>query len=684
MAATYGTKDIRNVAIVGHGGCGKTTLVERILEVTKTIGRMGSVQDKNTTCDYEPEEKEHQHSLKAAVVHADIQGRRVNILDTPGFPDFVGHAISALPAADTMLVVVDSTKGVENITRRMLKIGADEHFPRAIVINKIDHDVSKLDELVETLRATFGSECMPVNLPSTGGKSVISVLDKSDGEADIISVQDAHKMIIEQVVETDDALMERYLGGEEPSHEEMVRTFHKALHDGHVVPILFVSGKTGVGVQELIDFIIEYCPDPTEADQHQVIITKGTEESSFNPLPDPAKPFLAHVFRVTTDPFVGKLCVFRVLQGTLNAGDSVNVGDERKPVRFAHIFNVQGKDAKEIHTAIPGDIVGVAKIDEIHYNSLLHKAFPADSLRMRAIALPQPMFGLAVGAAKRGEEGKISQAIVKLLEEDPTLRLDRDKATHEMVIRGIGELHLRVVIEKIKHRFHLDVTTAPPKIAYKETISSKADGHHRHKKQTGGAGQFGEVYLRVVPLPAGHPEGFEFVDDTFGGSVPKQFMPAIEKGVRQVLETGAIAGYPLLNVRVEVFDGKYHPVDSKEVAFTTAGKRAFIDAVGKAKPIVLEPWVKMDIAVPDTYMGDITADLSGRRGRVQGTDIVAGGMAIITAVAPLSEVTTYASSLKAMTQGTGSYSMEYSHDEAAPPMKQAELVAAFKPHHEEE
>jgi len=684
MASSYTTKDIRNVAIVGHGACGKTTLAERILESTKTIGRMGSIQDRNTTCDYEPEEKEHQHSLKTAVFHVDLNGQRLNFLDTPGFPDFVGHAVGALPAADTMLVVIDGGKGVENITRRMLKIGAEEHFPRAIVINKIDHDVSKLDELVEAVRASFGNECMPVNLPTGAGKGVISVLDKADGDADFSSVAEAHQQIIEQVVETDDALMERYLAGQEPSHEELVKAFHKALHDGHVVPILFASGKTGAGVAELLDFIIEYCPDPTEADQHEVLTKKGTEDVAVHPMPDPAKPFLAHVFRVTTDPFVGKLCVFRVLQGTLTAGDSVNVGDERKPIRFAHIFNVQGKDAKEIHTAIPGDIVGVAKIDEIHYNTILHKAYPADSVKARPIALPQPMYGLAVGAAKRGEEGKISQALVKLCEEDPTLRIDRDRATHEMVIRGIGELHLRVVIEKIRHRFHLEVTTAPPKIAYKETISAKADGHHRHKKQTGGAGQFGEVYLRVAPLPQGHPEGFEFVDDTFGGSVPKQFMPAIEKGVRQVLETGAIAGYPMLNVRVEVYDGKYHPVDSKEVAFTTAGKRAFIDAVGKARPVVLEPWVKMEISVPDTYMGDITADLSGRRGRVQGTDIVAGGVAIITAAAPLSEVTTYASALKAMTQGTGSYAMEYSHDEAAPPMKQAEIVAAYKPHHEED
>ncbi len=683
--ANHTTTDIRNIALVGHAGCGKTTLAERILEKVGLIGRMGTIKDRNTVCDYEPEEKEHQHSLSNALVHFEHKGASVNLIDTPGYPDFIGNAFSPLSAVEAALIVIDAGRGIENLTRRVFKLATDEQIPRAIVINKIDHGTGELAALVETIRETFGKECLPINLPVGGGSGVVRCFRAGQGETDFSSVEEAHSALVDQVVEVDDALMEKYLETGSVTPEQLAGTFAKALNTGHLVPIFFASGETGVGVDELLAVIEEFFPNPGNGVRRTFFVQESGkgEETLWQPEPDASKPLVAHVFRVTADPFVGKLAVFRVHQGTIKAGDSVHVGDGRKPVRIAHLYQIQGKDTKEIHEAGPGDLVGIAKIEEVAYNHVLHNGLPFESIRVKPIALPRPMFGLAVSAAKRGEEGKISQALVKLTEEDPTLELIRDATTHQMVLRGIGELHLRVMMEKLKNRFHLDVVTAPPKIAYKETIAGKAEGHHRHKKQTGGAGQFGEVFLRVEPMTDGEST-YEFVDDTFGGSVPKQFMPAIEKGVKQVLETGCIAGYPMQGIRVSVYDGKYHPVDSKEVAFVTAGKRAFIDAVSKARPVLLEPYVQMEITVPSEYMGDVNGDMAGRRGRVQGTDMLPGGQAVISAVAPLSEVMTYASSLKAMTQGTGSYTMEYSHDEQAPSNVQAEVVAQYKPHAEED
>ncbi len=686
--ADYTTRDIRNIVLVGHAASGKTTLVERILESTKTIGRMGTVEDGNTVCDYEPEEKVHHHSLNSAVVHVDFNNCRLNLIDTPGYPDFVGQANAAVAAADAVCLVVDSTRGIENMTRRMMRLAAEENLPRFICINKMQLGKDGLEELVEQLRETFGRECLPVNLPSGGATGIARCFYRSaEGAApDFSSVEDAHQALIDQVVEIDEKLMERYLGGEELSPEELGAAFKKAMCMGHLVPILFTSARQGVGVDVMLDVVTRLCPSPEEANPRPFLVRKseGGDEEQWLPVADPSKPVVGHVFRVAADPFVGKLAAFRVHQGTLKSGDSVVIGEHRKAVRLAHMFQLQGKDHVECHSAVPGDIIAVAKIDEMHYDAVVHGELGFASIRAKSIPQPTPMFGLAVTAAKRGEEGKISQALIRLAEEDPTFKFDRDSTTHEMVMRGIGELHLRVVIERLKSRFNLEVHTAPPKIAYKETISIKAEGHHRHKKQTGGAGQFGEVYLRVEPLPADAEDTFEFVDDTFGGSVPRQFMPAIEKGVRQMLQIGCVAGYPMQGIRVAVYDGKYHPVDSKEVAFITAGKRAFADAVSKAKPRLLEPFVTLEVATPSDYMGDITSDIMGRRGRIQGTDMLAGGMAIITAEAPLAEVMSYAASLKAMTQGTGSYTMEYSHDEPAPAHIQAEVVAAYKPREEED
>jgi elongation factor G len=402
---------------------------------------------------------------------------------------------------------------------------------------------------------------------------------------------------------------------------------------------------------------------------------------SITPSLDADDPLLAHVFRIAADPFVGKLSIFKVHQGTLEAGDSPQLDDGRKPVRLAHFFKLQGNKQVEVRRLVAGDIGAVSKIDEIHRNSVLHDGSLGEHVHLRALELPRPMQGLAVTPEKRGAEAKLADALARLTAEDPTLSIERVAATKQVVLRGMGEMHLRVTLQRLKDQYGVPVDSEPPKVAYKETITTNAEGHHRHKKQSGGAGQFGEVFLKIAPSDGAD---FEFEDATVGGSIPKQFMPAIEKGVRQVLSDGAVAGYPLQRVKVSVYDGKFHPVDSKEIAFITAGRRAFVEAVNKAKPVLLEPIVAIEITCPEASIGDVGSDLAAHRGRMLGTDIIGGGQALIRGTAPLSEVADYAGRLRSMTGGAGSFTMEYSHDEATPSHVQKEVMAAFQPHSDED
>ncbi|MBL0921769.1 MAG: elongation factor G [Phycisphaerales bacterium] len=686
--AAYSTSDIRNIAIVGHANAGKTTLVERLLHETKTKARLGTVEDGQTTTDYEAEEKHHRHSLKSALTHFGHEGRHMNVVDTPGYPDFFGLAASVFPAVECVAVVIDASTGVQMNTRRLMRLAAERNLPRMLIINKIDHANIDLPGLLEHVRATFGTECVPVNLPKPDLSDVVDLLEVGEGETAFSSFKEAKTALMDQIVEVDENLMTEYL--ENPasvSKDRLHDAIEEALREGHLIPVVFCSARTGAGVQDLLHIFANVCPSPLEGNPRPFYTTgaDGTKQR-WKAAPDPTKHTVAHVFKVTVDPFVGKLSVFRVHQGVVKAGSSLFVDDQKKPVRIAHIFKLQGKDHTEVSELTAGDIGAVAKIEETHLGAVLHDSPEESGLRMEPIPLPRPMAGLALEVKSRNDEAKIGTALHKLVEEDPTFVTERNATTHELVARGLGELHLRIMLEKLKNRFGIEVNTHIPKVAYKETIRAKADGHHRHKKQTGGAGQFGEVFLRVEPLtePGANGQAFDFVDDTFGGSVPKQFLPAIEKGVRQALETGAFAGFPLTGVRVSVYDGKYHPVDSKEVAFITAGRKAFIDAVQKAKPSLLEPYVDVEITSPSKHMGDLTSDLIAKRGRIQTTDMAPGDMCVIRATAPLSEMMNYSGQLKSMTAGLGSFVMDYSHDEVAPADVQAAVVAAYKPHPEED
>ena len=672
------TENIRNIAMAGHSGSGKTTLIESILHRTGVIGKAGSVETGDTVCDFELEEKEHQHSLNSTVVNFDHEGKHFNIIDTPGMPDFLGQALGAFPAAGAVAVAVGADKGVQTVTRRVMRAAKDRRFPRFIIVNKIDDHVDELEAILENIRQTFGSECIPINLPTPDGSDVIDVWETSEGEVAFSSVAEAHTNLVDQCVETDEQLMETYLEQGELSPQQLHDAFETSLGEGHLVPVCFCSAKTGAGIDDMLHIMAELCPNPVEANPRPFLLTRedGTTEE-WHATPDPDKPVVAHVFKVTTDQFVGKLSLMKVHQGTIRANDQLVIDEQKKPVRIGHLLKVHGKDYEEVSEAVPGDIVGVAKVEETHIDAVLH-THDTDGLTYTPIDMPKPMYGLAIKAKARGDEGKISAALHKIQEEDPTFIVERVEATGQTVARAMGLLHMRVILEKLSSRFKLELETEPPRVAYKESIKGQAEGHHRHKKQSGGAGQFGEVYLRVEPYEvdaSSNGQAYEFVDETVGGSIPKQFMPAIEKGIKQALDEGVVAGYPLTGVRVSVYDGKHHPVDSKEVAFVTAGKRAFRDAVQKAKPVLLEPVVDVEITAPQSAMGDINSDISGKRGQVLDTDMLPGESCHIHAKVPLAEMSNFTSELKSITAGQGGFSMDYSHDSPAPPNVQAEIVA---------
>lgn len=687
---SYTTSDIRNLLIAGHAGSGKTTLTESLLHAAGVIGAPGSIEKGDTVSDFTEEEREHQHSLQSAVVHCDFKGKHINLVDTPGMPDFLGQAVAMMPAVETMAVVIDAAAGIESITRRMMERAKSRKLCRMIIINKIDSENTDLPQLVASIQRTFGKECLPINLPASG--DVVDVFAKAEGDSDFGSVEAAHTAIVDQVVEVDEDLMATYLEQGDVKPEQLHEPFEKALRQGHLVPICFTAARphdtpdTPVGIDALLDVLVKLAPNPLEGNPRPFIRGKDMDHE-IHATGQADDHVLAHVFDIRIDAFVGKLCAFRVHQGTVTNQSQLYVddpreGESKKPFKVGHLFKLQGEKHVEIDTAIAGDLAAVAKVEEIHFDAVLHDSHDEDGIHLRPLDFPEPMQGLAITPKRRGDEQKIADALAKLQEEDPAFKVTRDNVTKETVIHGLGELHLRVILEKLKHRYNVEVDTKPPKIAYKETIQAKAEGHHRHKKQTGGAGQFGEVYLRVEPLERG--AGFEFSDDTFGGSIPHQFIPAVEKGIRQAIDQGAIAGYPVQDIKVSVYDGKHHPVDSKEVAFVTAGKRAFLDAMSKAKPALLEPMVSIEVTVPNQYMGDITGDLSGKRGRIQGTDMLPGDQALIQAIVPLSEVTNYQSQLKSVTGGQGSFTMELDHYDPVPSHVQQQIAADFKPQEHDE
>jgi elongation factor G len=673
------------VALFGHGASGKTTLTEALLHAAGAINVKGSVERGSTVSDFDPLEKEFGHSLQSSLVSFDWQDAHIHLIDTPGYPDFAGQAVGALAAVDTALVVVNAQTGIELATERMFRAAGARGLCRMLVINKIDADNLDLPGLVAQIRERFGRECMLLDLPAHHSADVVEVLEHTSGDSDFDSVAAAHRALIDQIIEEDETLLARYLeDGTDPSSAELHDPFEKALRAGHLIPILFTSAKTGAGIAQLLDVLARLAPNPAEGNPPPFYRgdPADPQAEAFAARPDPALHVLAHVFKLISDPFLGKLGVFRVHQGTVRRDQQLFVGDGKRAFKVAHLYRLQGKEYVEVDALVPGELGAVAKVDEITHDSVLHDSHDEDHIHLKPLEFPRPMQGLAVETQRKGDEQRLFDILNRLAIEDPCFVVERHPTSHETVIRGLGEMHLRSKLTRMATQHKLELSTRPPHIAYRETITAAAEGHCRHKKQSGGAGQFGEVMLRVEPLERG--AGFEFVDIVKGGAIPGVFMPAVEKGVRQALAEGAVAGHPVEDIRVTVYDGKTHSVDGKEVAFTAAGRKATLQALQAAKPIVLEPIVDVEVLAPEDAIGDITGDLSGKRGHVTGTESRGAGMAFVGGQVPLAELNDYPSRLRSLTGGRGSFSMVFSHYAPVPPNIQQQMAAQFKAHRTDE
>jgi elongation factor G len=666
-------KNIRNIVLLGHGSSGKTSLAEAMLHAAGVVNRLGSIDEKSTVSDFDDEEKDRGNSIQSALMHFKHKNKEINLIDTPGYPDFIGPAVVSIPAAETSVIVVSAAAGIEINTRKTFQWATAANKARMIVINKIDSDNIDLPELVGQIQETFGTQCRCANLPSADKKSVIDCIHNDSGDSPVMDVAQAHTELLESVIEADDALMEAYLGGEEVSAEKIAQVFAKAMIEGTIVPIVFTNARDEIGIKELLDIVADCLPSP--ADAPPAVLKAGDQTKEVKA--DPAGPLAGHVFRVGYDTRSNmKYASVRIFSGSIDSSTQLYINDAKKGVRIGHPLKMQGGETTDIDKGICGDIITLAKIDEIKLGDMVHDGDMSGRFVMPKP--PRPMFALALEPASRGDENKLSAALDKLTDEDPCFTTTRDSQTKELVINGLGDLHLRVMLSKMENRYKVHVNTKPPKIPYRETITGKAEGHYRHKKQSGGAGQFGEVYLRIEPAERDSDPSLIYSWDIFGGSIPSQYEPAVLKGINDVMDNGFLAGFPMQDIKVSVYDGKYHPVDSKEVAFRAAGKGAFLDALEKAKPVLLEPIVNMEITVPSDNMGDITGDLASRRGRVSGQEMLPGNMIVIKAQVPLSEVSNYNSQLKSVTGGQGSYAMELSHYEPTAPNVQMQVIDQYK------
>lgn len=679
--------DYRNLVLCGHGSCGKTTLADRMLFETGAVSVEPSVDKETSVCDFDPEEKAHHHSVEASLVHFQHDGKRFQVLDAPGRVDFVGQLIESLYAVENAVVVIDAHAGVEVNTRRAQQHAERLGLCRFIVIDKIDrHDID-VPKLLDQVRGLWGKRCVVVNVPDQLGDNCSCTVDLIDDEGKSSQVADVAALraeLVETLVERNEELLEKYLEGEVPSKEDLRQLLHDAVHTGEIVPVAFACGRTGCGVKEFLKLVADHGRSPED---FPLKATRGEETVELHP--DPAGEIVARVFKTRIDPYLGKLSFVRVYSGTLKKDASVHASGMRKNVKVHALYDMQGGEAVPIDEVGPGAMIAVAKLDELHTGTVLGE------LELEPMVFPTPMVGLAVAPKSRGDEAKLSAALHKILEEDPTFRLDRDPQTKELVMNGMSERHLTLIQERLHRRDKLDVETHAPKIPYRETIQTDGEGSYRHKKQTGGRGQFGEVHVRMYPFPNGMtPEQFFeenslpqmksykydeenhflFVDSIVGGSIPHNFMPAIEKGFHERLETGVIAGCRVQDVCIEVFYGKHHPVDSSEQAFKTAARMAFKHVFEQCSPALLEPIVKLEVTVPEANVGDVYGDVAGRGGRVLGSESIGGGFQVVNCEAPLRELSGYARTLTGMTGGQGSFTMEFSRYEAMPINVQHEVV----------
>jgi len=688
------TESIRNVALVGHGATGKTTLADLLLFKSGVASRAGSVDDGSSLLDTDDEEKARNSSTTSSIIHFDHAGKLVQLIDTPGFPDFSGQMFGALAAVETAVIVISAGAGIEVNTRRAFAAAGAAGLGRMILINKCDMDNVEFADLVGEIQEVFGHGCVPLNVPvGIGGEfsGVVSTLEIPDEVPDGVEMDlvEVHQSLMDAIVEADEELMERYLEGETLSQAELSLGVMAAIASGTLIPIFCSSSKTDVGVDEFLDAMVDCSLAVSDVSR---TATCGGEDVVVD---SAGGDLVAQVFKTRIDPFVSKMSFIRVFSGTLKKDSNLHVSRLGKPVKMGQLLSVNGAEQATVDQAVSGQIVALVKMDDLRVSDTLTANAGTE---LPVIEFPRPMVGLAVEPKSQADQTKISGALQKIEDEDSTFRVERQAQTKEMVMMGMSELHLQVIENRMASRDRVEVVTRAPKIPYRETVSGSAEGSYRHKKQTGGAGQFAEVHFKVQSLTRdlGEPDEFfikanfenlrsfhydddlnySFIDRVTGGSVPNNFIPAVEKGVRERMEQGVIAGFQVQDCTCELYFGKDHPVDSNETAFKTAANRCFREVFLQASPVLLEPIVKLEITVPDAFLGDITSDLNTRRGRMEGMDNVGGGFQVVLAKVPLAEVTTYSRSLSSMTGGEGSYSYEFSHYEQVPPQEQSKIVAA--------
>ncbi len=675
--AKYKPSEIRNIALCGHFHSGKTMMSEAMLFKAGAISRLGNIIDKSTTSDYSDEEKAHLYSVNATFLNCNYLNTEFNIIDTPGRGDFVGGEISGIVGCDVVVICINAAKGVEAMSRKAWENAEKHGKARAIVVTKMDSENVSWDEALEGIQTNFGSKCVPFTVPEGEGNS-FSAVKVVVGKKQSEELESMRSEIIENVVESDDALMEKYLEQGEISHEDLAITMPLAIAKGTVIPIFAVSAEKDIGVEEFMQATTDFLPNPLQV-TIKVVKGEGEELEELEIAPSEEQPLLAQVFKVISDPHVGKLCFTRIYCGKMEAKSTAGTSSSSKPEKIAQLHKHNGEKHIDIKEAVAGDIVTIGKVDSLDTGTSIFAT--SNDLRLPEIVFPNPMVGLAVSPKARGDEQKIGTALHRLQDEDPTFVALRDEQTNELVARGMGQIHLDIMLGRLKDRFGVEVNTKHPKIPYLETIGKKAEGHYRHKKQSGGAGQFAEVYLRVWPTERG--EGFKFINSIVGGSICSSFVGSTEKGCKQGLLKGPLAGYPVVDIAVEVYDGKEHPVDSKDIAFQTAGRNALHEAMKNAKPTLLEPIVKIEVVFPPQYTGDISGDISTRRGHPSGMEEFAK-MQHITADVPLAEVADYGPSLKAITQGEGFFSLELSHYAPIPSAIASQVIAKLKAAEEEE
>jgi len=683
----YDAASIRNVAVAGHGGSGKTQLVSALLLDAGMVNRLGRVDDGTTTTDYDEEEIARKHTLSASLAYAEWNKTKINLIDTPGFGNFFADARAALHVADGALIVVDGVAGVEVQTEKAWEAAEERQLPRLIVVNRLDRDRSSLDRALESIRQNLGRTVIPIQLPIGDEKNFTGIVDLVSMKAYTFAgdasgkmtegavpgnladaAKSAREALVEMVAEADESLMEKFFEAGTLTQEELVKGLAAATQAARIFPLVCTSGLQNIGAQPLLDAVLAYLPSPADRPFSAAAGGETVERKA-----DDKAPYGAFVWKTVADQFAGRITMFRVFQGTIKADSTVGNVTQGSQERLGHLIVMQGKTPTNVPELKAGDLGAVAKLKDTRTNDTL--ADKAAGITFPPISFPHPVLSYAIEPKSRGDEDKISTAMHRLEEEDSTIKYQRDPQTHELLLAGQGQMHIEVTVAKLKRRFGVEVLLKPPRIPYRETITARVEAHGRHKKQTGGHGQFGDCKIKMEPLPRGSE--FEFVDEIFGGSIPRNFIPAVEKGIQESRLRGYLAGYPVVDFRVTLYDGSYHDVDSNELSFKTAGWLAFKDGMSRAKPTLLEPIMNVEVYAPGDNAGDLMGDLNGRRGRISGME-ARGQNTVIKAQVPMSEMLTYEQHLTSVTGGRGSYHMEYSHYDEVPSHLQTKIIATAK------